>query len=122
MGSSIRPRTVSLIAKLLRPLTDEGLLSVAENREIIANLRHLATKGTMLPAVAPRLITQEEVADMLGIGISNWKKMEREGRFPGIKRRMVGSAVRYRNTDVYAAALADDEPTTEPEAASSSLG
>ena len=36
---------------------------------------------------------------MLGISHSNFKKLEAEGAFP-FKRKMVGSAVRYRNTDV----------------------
>ena len=36
---------------------------------------------------------------MLGISHSNFKKLEAEGTFP-FKRKMVGSAVRYRNTDV----------------------
>jgi len=36
---------------------------------------------------------------MLGIGYSNFKKLEAEGAFP-FQRKMVGSSVRYRNIDV----------------------
>ena len=36
---------------------------------------------------------------MLGIGLSLFKKCEREGRFP-FKRKMVGTCVKYRNTDL----------------------
>ena len=46
------------------------------------------------------------VADMLGISLSNFKKLEAEGAFP-FKRRMVGSAVRYRNTDIVKFILSD---------------
>ena len=44
---------------------------------------------------------------MLGISLANFKKMEREGKLP-IPRKMVGSSVRYRNTDVIKYMLADD--------------
>ena len=49
----------------------------------------------------------KEAASMLGIGLSNFKKLESEGRFP-FKRKMVGSSVRYRNTDVYQFICAED--------------
>jgi hypothetical protein len=42
--SIIRPRTVSIIGKLLRPLADEGLTPVPELREILANLKYLANR------------------------------------------------------------------------------
>ena len=51
------------------------------------------------PIIVPKLIDQREAADMLGISHSNVKKLEAEGAFP-FQRKMVGSAVRYRNTDI----------------------
>lgn len=107
----IRSRTVSLIGKLLKPLADEGLLSVAEYREVIANLKHLASKGTLCPRIAPRLLNQREVAEMLGVSLANWKKIEREGHVD-IPRRRIGSSssVRYRNTDVIKLIMAEDMP------------
>ena len=93
--------TVNLIAKLLNPLADAGVLSVPEEREIVAELRSLAKTGKPVPAVFPRLIDQREAAEMVGVSLSNFKKLESEGAFP-FKRKMVGSAVRYRNTDVVA--------------------
>lgn len=99
MTKLIRPQTVKLIARLLNPLTESNLIMVPEYREIIAQLQHLATHGEPLPVVVPKMINQNEAADMLGISLSNFKKLEAEGAFP-FKRRMVGSAVRYRNTDV----------------------
>ena len=102
----IRPQTVKLIARLLNPLTESNLIMVPEYREIIAQLQHLSTHGEPLPVVVPKMINQSEAADMLGISLSNFKKLEAEGAFP-FKRRMVGSAVRYRNTDIVKFILSD---------------
>ena len=99
MPTAIRPKTVKLISRFLRPLTEEGLISVPEQNEIIAQLKHLADRGEPMPVVVPKLIDQTEAATMLGISLANFKKLEREGAF-SFNRRMVGSAVRYRNTDV----------------------
>ena len=107
MSTNVKPRTVKLIARFIRPLCEEGLLSVPEMNEILGNLKCLAAKGEMLPAVQPKLIDQTEAAEMLGISLANYKKMERDGKLP-IPRKMVGSAVRYRNTDVIKYMLADD--------------
>lgn len=104
----IRPATVKLIAKLMNPLADAGILSVAEKNEIVAQLRHLATKGCLMPPLIPKLLTQEEAADMLGIGFSNFRRMEREGLLP-FKRKMVGSSVRFRNLDILDFMMADDD-------------
>ena len=97
---------MKLIARLLNPLTESNLIMVPEYREIIAQLQHLATHGEPLPVVVPKMINQSEAADMLGISLSNFKKLEAEGAFP-FKRRMVGSAVRYRNTDIVKFILSD---------------
>jgi hypothetical protein len=118
---TVSPRVVSLISKLLRPLAEEGVLTLDELQTIVANLRHLAAHGTMLPAVMPKLLTQEEAAEMLAISLSNFKKMEHEGRLI-LRRRMIGSSVRYRNTDVIALILAQDETTAEPDLAGASQG
>jgi len=103
----IRPRTVQLIDQFLRPFSAEGLLTVAEHREVIAQLKHLATKGTPLPLIQPRLINQREAAEMLGISLANFKKLE--PTFPFL-RRMVGSSVRYRNLDVLRFIMDDEMP------------
>ena len=102
----IRPRTVQLIDQFLRPFASEGILTVAEHQEVIAQLKHLATKGTPLPPIEPRLINQREAAEMLGISLANFKKLE--PTFP-FSRRMVGSSVRFRNLEVIRFIL-DDEP------------
>jgi predicted DNA-binding transcriptional regulator AlpA len=104
-STQIRPRTVELIDQFLRPFSSEGLLTVAEHKEVVAQLRHLATKGTPLPPIEPRLIDQREAAELLGIGLANFKKLE--PTFP-FTRRMVGSSVRFRNLDVIRYVLAEE--------------
>ena len=99
VNSILRPKVVKLISRLLKPLTEEGIILVSEEQEILRNLKHLAVKGCLVPAVTPKLIDQKEAAEMLGLSHSNFKKLEREEAFP-FQRKMLGSAVRYRNTDV----------------------
>jgi predicted DNA-binding transcriptional regulator AlpA len=108
----IRPKTVNLVSTLLRPWVDEGIVSHAESREIVSNLRHLAKRSVLIPNLPPKLLNQEEAAAMLGIGKSHLKKLESEGKLP-IKRKMVGTSVRYRNTDILQFILSDEEETRE---------
>jgi predicted DNA-binding transcriptional regulator AlpA len=97
--SLISPKTVKIIAQLLKPFVDEGVVTVAESKEVQAQLKHLAAKGTLIPPAAPRLITMQEAADILAIGLANFKKLEKSDAFP-FKRRMIGSSVRFLNLDV----------------------
>ena len=71
----IRPKTVKLLSRFIMPLTDEGLITVSEKNEIIANLKHLASRGNLMPQVTPKLIDQREAATMLGVSLSNFKKL-----------------------------------------------
>ena len=102
----IRSQTVTLIGKILHPLTESNLIPFPEYREIIAQLRHLANKGEPMPDVVPRLIKMDEAVQMLGIGLSNFKKQE---PYLPFKRKYVGHGVRYRNTDVIRFILSDNE-------------
>lgn len=99
MNVAIKPSTVNLIAKLLHVLAESGTIGVPEEHEIVAQLRSLSREGVPLPVIVPKLIDQSEAAAMLGIGLSNFKKLEHENAFP-FKRKLVGTSVRYRNTDV----------------------
>jgi len=108
MNTAIRPKTVKLIARFIRPLTEEGLITVLEQNEILANLKHLAEKGETMPMIQPKFIDQLEAAEMLGLGHSNFKKLEKENAFP-FKRKMVGSAVRYLNIDLLKYMMTDSE-------------
>lgn len=104
---AIRLKTVKLIARFLNPLTEEGLLTVPEHNEILSNLKHLAERGDYLPLIPPKLIDQKQAAELLGIGLSNFKKLEREGAFT-FNRRNVGTSVRYRNVDVHKFIMSSD--------------
>ena len=75
-----------------------------ECREIIAQLKHLAAKREPLPIV-PKLIDMNEAATILGISLTNFNKQEH--LLPS-KRKMVGHAVRYRNTDIVKYILTDE--------------
>ena len=92
MNHTITLNTVRYFKRIMRPLAEDGIIPLPE-------LTSLAEHGTLKPAVIPKLIDQRESAEMLGIGLSNFKKLESEGAFP-FKRKMVGSSVRYRNTDI----------------------
>ncbi len=107
MTTSLRPNTAKLLARLIKPLVDEGVILVSEEQIINSNLKYLATKGELMPAVVPKLINQQEAADMLGLAYSNFKKLEREGVFP-FQRKTIGSSVRYRNIDVIKFIMADN--------------
>ncbi len=99
MNHTITLNTVRYFKRIMRPLAEDGIIPLPEYHEAISQLTSLAEHGTLKPAVIPKLIDQREAADMLGIGLSNFKKLEGEGAFP-FKRKMVGSSVRYRNTDI----------------------
>ena len=102
----IRNQTVTLIGKILHPLTESNLIPFPEYREIIAQLRHLANHGEPLPIVVPKLITMDEAAKMLGISLANFKKQE---PYLPFKRKYVGQGIRYRNTDVIRFILSDTQ-------------
>lgn len=106
MPHPIRHQTVVLIGKLLHPLTESNLIPFPEYREIIAQLKHLAAQGTPVPNVVPKLVDMNEAAQMLGVSLANFKKLETQLPF---KRKMVGHAVRFRNTDIIHYILASDE-------------
>lgn len=95
----ITARTVRIVKRIMRPVAEEGLIPLPEFNEIISQLTSLAEHGTVKPAITPRLVDQREAAEMLGVSYSNFKKLEGERAFP-FKRKMVGTSVRYRNTDI----------------------
>ena len=109
MESSLRIKTVTLLSKLLRPLTEDNLIHWTEYQEIISNLKYLSQRGELLPPMEPRLIDQRGAAEMLGISYTSFKNMERQGKFP-FKRKMVGgTSIRYRNRDVLRYMMCDNE-------------
>ena len=105
-NAPIVDQTVTLIGKILHPLTESNLIPFPEYREIIAQLRHLANQGSPIPSVVPKLITMDEAAAMLGISLANFKKQE---PYLPFKRKYVGHGIRYRNTDVIRFILSDTQ-------------
>ena len=108
MNHTITLNTVRYFKRIMRPLAEDGIIPLPEYHEAISQLTSLAEHGTLKPAVIPKLIDQRESAEMLGIGLSNFKKLESEGAFP-FKRKMVGSSVRYRNTDLIDYIISSEE-------------
>ena len=105
----VRNTTVKLIGRILQPISETGTITYPELNEIMSNLRNLAQKGELLPDVIPKLIDQRDAAQMQGISFAHFRNLEREGFFP-FKRRMVGTAVRYYNTEIqkYILSLPED--------------
>lgn len=101
----ISKETVRMFRRVMRPIAEEGVIPLPEYNEAISQLTSLAEHGTLKPVIPPKLIDQREAAEILGIGLSNFKKLESEGAFP-FRRKTVGSSVRYRNTDLYDYVLA----------------
>ena len=97
---SITMNTVRYFKRIMRPLAEDGIIPLPEYNEAISQLTSLAEHGCRKPVILPKLVDQRQAAEMLGIGHSNFKKIEASGAFP-FKRKMVGSSVRYRNTDIY---------------------
>ena len=96
----ITMETVRMFKRIMRPVAEEGIIPLPEFNEVISQLTSLAEHGNPKPVIIPRLIDMKEASEILGIGLSNFKRLEAEGAFP-FRRKMVGSSVRYRNTDLY---------------------
>ncbi len=96
----LRPATVSLLAKLVLPLTDSGLVTTAEYELVFSHLRYLAKHGTPQPAITPKLVTPQEAAEILAISYSQFRALEKENVFPFRRRRVGDKTVRYLNTDI----------------------
>ncbi len=97
----LRPQTARLICRLSVALLDSGSLTAGEYNLISRNLHALAKTGELAPAIAPRLLTPQEAAEMLAISYSQFRALEKEGAFP-FRRKLIGNkTVRYRNTDIY---------------------
>ncbi len=106
METIIRPKTVKFISRFLRPLTDEGVITVGELNEIIAQLQAIAKKGELIN-VQPRLIDRKELASLLSLSVSNLKALESRGELP-IRQIKIGGAIRYRLTEAVKWIMAGD--------------
>ncbi len=98
-GNPIRPKTVTLIGKLLRPFIEENIILNTESQEIVKQLRYLSEHNKQYPIEKPRLIDRTEASQMLGLGLSNFKKLEKENAFP-FKSRKLGNSIKYFNQSI----------------------
>lgn len=78
--------------------------------EILSNLKNLSKRGTLLPEIAPKLVDQKTASEMLGVGYSNFRKLERAGEFPFKRTKLGGStSVRFCNIDIINYIMGHDE-------------
>ena len=100
----LRPQTARLTCRLLAPLLDSGLVTAGEYSIIKRNLDALAKTEELAPAVPHKLITPQEVAELLSISYSQFRQLEKDGAFEGyFKRRTIGGkTVRYYLPDIVA--------------------
>ena len=115
-NTGLRMIVVKYILALIRTLIEPGVLTVSEYSVIAKNLTHLAKHGELAPAVPHKLITPQEVAELLSISYSQFRQLEKEGAFEEhFKRRVIGNkTVRYYLPDIvsYMAAHEDTEVCT----------
>ena len=113
--SRLRPQTARLVCHLASVLLDSGTITREEYNIISRNLHALAKTGELAPAIAPKLLTPQEVSELLSISYSQLRSLEKEGAFP-FSRKLVGNkTVRYRNTDIYDYINASDTKENQTE-------
>ena len=96
----LRLQTAHLACRLLTPLLDSGLVTGEELTIIRKNLTALAKTGELAPAIPPKLVTGQEAAKMLDISYSQFRSLEKEGKFPFRRRSIGGKTVRFLNTEI----------------------
>ena len=99
-NNRIKPMTAQMISRLAAVLLDSGSLTQYEYDVIRRNLNSLAKTGELALPIESKMLTPQEVAELLAISYSQFRALEKEDVFP-FKRVMIGSkTVRYRNSDV----------------------
>lgn len=99
-NKKLEMQSVQIVSGILTPLLSNGVIPANDVSMIRRNLKYLATHGELAPAITPKLLTPQEVAEMLAISYSQMRALEKENFFP-FKRRMLGNkTVRYLNTEV----------------------
>lgn len=96
---NIRMSTVRWLGRHLAVDLDVGMLTISEYNQIMSTLKSLARNGVPSEPVKQKLLTVENVADLLSISKSQLRALEAEGKLP-FHRRMIGASVRYLNTEV----------------------
>jgi predicted DNA-binding transcriptional regulator AlpA len=94
----------------MQPWIEIGYISNLEANHIVSNLNNLIKHNELIPAIAPRLLSQPEVAEMLGLSLSNFKTLEKNNAFP-FKRKTIGGSVRYSNLSVIEYIMSTEDTT-----------
>jgi len=104
----ISVRTVEIVRRVLYPYVEDRVIPNPEYQAVVRELGSLAKTGSPVPAIVPRLVSMEEAAGMLGISLAHFKSLEHDGRLP-FPRRKLGTAVRFRNTDIIGYIMSDKD-------------
>ena len=73
--------TAKLVSRLAAALLDSGTVSQSEYDVIRRNLNSLAKTGEPVLPIAPKLLTPQEVAELLAISYSQFRALEKENVF-----------------------------------------
>ena len=91
---TFREATVKLLRRILSPLLEYGLISRDEFDLLFAYISSLAQKGVPPEPIPRKMLTGKEVAELLSISYSEFRKLESAGEF-SFRRRNIGKNVRY---------------------------
>ncbi len=98
----IRQTAAKAIVKAVELLYAVDAVDYTELQNVRIALNTMVRRGEVLPEQPEdKLVTQEQVAESLNVGLSTLKRLLSSGEIT-IPRKMVGGSVRYRWKDVVA--------------------
>ena len=100
MNVKINRTTIRIVSRRLKVLVDTDLVEHVESQEIIKQLKSLSERNALCPIEPNRLIDRKELSQILGLGISNIKRLEASGDL-NIPIKRIGSSIRYNLHDVH---------------------
>lgn len=101
MNVKIKRSSIKIIARLLKVIVDTtDSIDYTEAREIERQLKSLSERNSLCPLEPNRLIDRKELSKILGLGISNIKRLEASGDL-NIPIKRIGSSIRYTLHNVH---------------------
>lgn len=104
----LREATAKAISKAVDLLYSVDAVDYNEVCIVKSALKSLAKSGELPAPPEEKLVSQEQVAEVLGVGLSTLKRLLASGEVV-LPRKMVGGSVRYRWKDVVSWMNAPDE-------------